>query len=349
MHRALRFFIFLLAFSMLVSLTSCAKYPAVSSSKEERATVFTVDGEYEAPYELYRFVFLNVLAAKGDSSQWDEAEKKQVFDECDAAARKEIARVYAVFSLCEEYDIEPYSKEINKAVNQAVADSIEAEDGGFGDYDTYLKVLSEGYMNDSVFRFYLRLDICEEYLAKAMHSASFVKEDDETVRAHFKGEDTVHATWIYIPYSSSAYENFTDAMLTSLVEQAKEASDEEFVSMSQQFLQPLYMLDELAEGFYFGKYQLDPYYETLTNTAFALGVGETSDIIHSGDGIYIVRRLAKDDTYIEDESHIALLREYYLLDCFYRVLGEESTRLIGTLKAEKAYGNITLDSVKMGE
>ena len=346
MRKSLRFFILLLL--TVLCLSSCAKYPAVSSTKEEKATVFTVNGEYKAPYELYRFAFLNALASKGDVGGWSESEKKAAFSDCDLVARREIARVYAIFALCKEYGIDPYSKDIDKAVKEAVTDAIENEETGFGDYDTYLKALKEIYMNDSVFRFYLRLNICEEHLAGAMHLASFVKEDDETVKAYFKSDDTVRATWIYIPYGI-VYDNLTDAMKSELVANAKAASDEAFVATAQGYLQPLYMPDELARGFYFGKYQMDFYYDALTKTAFSLAEGETSDLIHSGDGVYIVRRLAKEDAYIENKDNIELLREYYLLDCFYRILSEESEKALQTLKAEKAYEGITLDSVKMGE
>ncbi len=350
MRNIVRFFTLLLALMLAFSLASCAKYPAVSSSKEEKATVFKVNGEYEAPYELYRFAFLNALRAKGDQSGWDDAKKQAAFNECDAAAKEEIARIYTVFSLCEKQGIDPYSREINKAVKQAVADAIEDEDGGFGDYDTYLKALAESYMNDSVFRLYMRLDICEERLAKAMHLSSFVEEDDETVKAYFKSDATVRATWIYISYSSAAYQNYTDAMLKELVANAKAASDADFIALAQgHLLGDLYHPDEISEGFYFGKYQLDAYYEELTSTAFSLAEGETSSLIHSGDGVYIIRRLAKDNAYIENEENMEFLRECYLLDCFYRVLGEENERMLSTLVPQKAYEGITLDSVKMGE
>jgi parvulin-like peptidyl-prolyl isomerase len=109
------------------------------------------------------------------------------------------------------------------------------------------------------------------------------------------------------------------------------------------------MPDELAEGFYFGKYQLDSYFENLTETAFALFEGETSDLIHSGDGVYVVRRLPKDEAYIDNAENLELLREYYLLDNFYRVISEKSEETLLTLKSEKAYERVTLDSVKMGK
>lgn len=347
MRPTLRILALLMALAAALSLASCSKYPPVSSSKKEKATVFTADGAYEAPYELYRFVFLNARSGEGDVSKMNAEERAAVFARCDARARAEISRVYAVFALCERNGIDPYEKEIDKAVKAAVTDAIENEGNGFGDYDTYLKALKEGYMNDSVFRFYLRLNILEERLARAMHSDAFVKEDDQTVRDYFKSDAAVRATWIYIPYGSAAYENFTPSMLEELVADAKAATDEEFVRTAQQYLQTLYMPEELSRGFYFGKYQLDAYYEKLTETAFSLAEGETSELIHSGDGVYIVRRLPKVDAYIDSEDNIEELREYYLLDSFYRVLSEESTRVLGTLKASALYEDITLDSVKM--
>ena len=349
MRKTVRLFTLLLIFALMLSLVSCEKYKPVSSSKEEKATVFTVNGKYEAPYELYRFVFLNTLRAQGNAEGWDEAKRAEVFSVCDAAARKEIARVYTVLSLCDEYGVDPYGKEIDKKVSASVTEAIDAEEIGYETKDNYLKALYESYMTDSVFRFYLRLNFAEEMLAKAMQLASFVSEDADTVKAYFKSESTVRATWIYVPYGSAAYENFTKEMLDELVKNAKEASDADFVATAQQYLQTLYMPDELAEGFYFGKYQLDSYFEKLTETAFALSEGETSDLIHSGDGVYVVRRLPKDEAYIDNAENLELLREYYLLDNFYRVISEKSEETLLTLKSEKAYERVTLDSVKMGK
>ena len=347
MRKTVRLLTLLLAFVLMLSLVSCEKYKPVSSSKEEKATVFTVNGKYEAPYELYRFVFLNTLRAQGDASGWDEAKRAEVFSICDTAARKEIARIYTVLSLCDEYGVDPYAKEIDKKISASITEVIDTEEIGYGTKDKYLEVLAESYMTDSVFRFYLRLDLAEERLAKAMQLNSFVSEEAETVKAYFKSDATVHATWIDIPYGSAAYENFTKEMLDTLVKNAKEASDEEFISTAQQYLQTLYMPDELAEGFYFGKYQLDSYFEKLTETAFALAEGETSELIHSGDGVYVVRRLAKDEAYINNSENLETLREYYLLDNFYRIIAEKSAEALSTLKSEKAYEGITLDSVKM--
>ncbi len=347
MRKAVRLLTLLLIFVLMLSLVSCEKYKPVSSTKEEKATVFTVNGKYKAPYELYRFVFLNTLRAQGDASGWDEAKRAEVFSVCDTAARKEIARIYTVLSLCNEYGVDPYDKEIDKKISDSVTEAIDAEEIGYGTKEKYLEVLAESYMTDSVFRFYLRLDFAEEKLAKAMQIASFVKEDAETVKTYFKSDATVHATWIYIPYGSAAYENFTKEMLDALVNSAKTATDEAFVSTAQQYLQTLYMPDELAEGFYFGKYQLDSYFQKLTETAFALAEGETSNLVHSGDGVYIVRRLPKDAEYIDNAENLELLREYYLLDSFYRIISEKSAETLLTLKSEKAYASITLDSVKM--
>ncbi len=341
---------FLLALTLALTLFGCAdEYPAVRSTKQERETVFTVDGEYEVPYELYRFAFLNAMLAEGDVSKMTEDERAAAYAASDQAARKEIAYVYTVFSLCEKYELDPYSKEIDTAVKEELAESIEMEVGGFGDYETYLKALKESYMNDSVFRFYLRFRLCEERLTRKMRSSGFVDEADENIIAHFLGDETVRATWIYIPYSSTAYENYTKEMLDELVQSAAAASDAAFVSMAQQQLQMLYMPDELAVGYYFGHYSNDPYYEALTETAFSLSVGETSALIHSGDGVYIVRRLAKDEAYIQSEENIELLRETYLLDHFYRVLEQERARLLTAIEEEKAYRELSYADIKMGE
>jgi hypothetical protein len=119
--------------------------------------------------------------------------------------------------------------------------------------------------------------------------------------------------------------------------------------MTHAVVPDIYTDAELDRGFYIGRYQLDAYYETLTETAFSLEMGETSSWIHSGDGVYLVRRLPKDESYLENGENLADFTEYYLLNSFYRLLSEESTRLASAAVYTDAHKELSFESIRMPE
>jgi len=337
MRKLSKIFAFLLIFALLFSAVSC-KYRPVRSTEEEATTVFTVDEKYEVPYELYRFVYLaekDRAIASGETYD---------FETLDRAVRREICRIYALYNLCEKYGVDAYSKEVEKAIKAEIKTLIEDKTVGYGKYDAYLADLAENHMNDSVFRFYLRYDICEEYLATAMHANAFVPEDDTTVLSHYLSDNAVRATWIYIP--SDFFANYTDAMLRDLVNRAKAASDEDFMRMTHEYYQTLYSDDELETGFYFGRHQLSDEYDALSEAAFSLEVGETSSLVYAGEGAYVVRRLTKDAAYLQSEENIEYLRECYLLNAFYSVLAEEAERLGNAFAPSAFYATLSDETVK---
>ncbi len=335
--------------ALLFSATSCSYRPE-RSSKLEREVVFTIDGKYDVPYELYRFVFLSELATISsyqNKEHWDQATQYKYFKQCDTAARKEIARIYALFALCEQYGINPEGRKIDKQVTAGVKDAIKNENTGYGDRKTYLLELRRANMNDSVFRLYLRYAACEELLAQTMHEAGFVPEDAASVRAYYNSEETVRASWIYIPYET--FRGYTDEMSNQLIYRAKYSSDEGFLALTHEYYQTLYTDQELDRGFYFGKYQLDESFSALTETAFSLKEGETSGTVRAGDGVYIIRRFAKDPAYINDDANMGELRECYLLNEFYRALSAKEDEYLNKLAATEFYDDLTLLDIEMWE
>lgn len=337
MRKISRCFALLLVLCLMLSLLACG-YSAVPSTEEEARTVFCIDGTYNVPYEFYRFVYLaerDKAAATGQTAD---------FATLDAAVRRECARVYAVLSLCKKNGLDPYSETVEKQIESKIVDVIENAETGYGTYDAYLKHIAENHMNDSVFRFYLRYTICEETLADVLHASSFVPEDDETILAYYMSDASVCATWIYLPYSN--LENYSDSMRRELVARAKNADNEDFMRMTHEYYQPLYSDDELEDGFYFGKYQLSDEYQNLSDTAFALEVGETSDLIFAGEGAYIVRRLEKNLAYLQAEENASYLRECYLLDAFYRQLSEEQDRLLGVMQPTEVHATFSDETVR---
>ncbi len=339
----------LLAAVCIFGLAACG-YKAVPSTKEEAATVLTLDGKYEAPYELYRFLFLQKKHAldDGKESYWTGKDKKAAFNEIDKTVKEEICRTYALFSLCDKYGIDPYSDEIEDVIEAEIVKTIEGdgENPGYGKYKNYLAEIKKEFLNDSVYRFYLRYDACEARLAAKLKQDKVITAKEEKVFAYYAGKETVCATWILLPYGQ--LENYSEAMRESILADAKAADNETFKQMAAQYA-ITQSAAELAEGVYFGKYEYDLLYKELVDTAFALAEGETSDAFFSGDGLYIVRRLPKSMEYLADESHAEALAEGYMLNVFYRMLWEEENRLAGTVAVTDVYRGLAFDTIKMPE
>lgn len=342
-------FALLLTLSLLLSFVGCG-YPAVRSSGEERETVLTLDGKYDVSYELYRFYFLSELAlSERDPALLTAEEKTALFAEIHGKALAEIASVYAVFKLCEAHEIDVESRDFDKYVKENVIAAIEGDENyvGYGDKDTYLAEIKNAYMNDSVFRFLLRYRYAEQVLGAKLRDTGALQSDPEHVLAYMSSDECVRVSWIYIPYT--VLPGYTEAKLAETEAEAKRATDEGFLAMTHKGLPDLYSDEELDRGFYLGKYQLDPYYEALTETAFSLEMGETSSFIDSGDGKYIVRRLPKDKEYLSDPKNLPDFTEYYLLNKFYGLLAEEGARLADTAVTAELFATLSLDEIRMPE
>lgn len=348
--KILRFALLLcLALCLTFSLAACG-YKAVPSTAEEAAAVMTLDGKYQIPYELFRFVFLQKKQADSDGKEdyFKGKDKKALLEAYTAEAVAEAAKVYALFSLCEKYGVDPYAEEIDEKIDEEIAFIIEGDDytPGYGSHKTYLAEIKKQFLNDSVYRLFLRYDLCEQRLAAKLKQDKVITAKWEDVFAHYSGEDTVCVSWILLPYANLG--NFTEAQRQRILNEARAKTNEDFCKMAAEF-STTQVPDELVRGVYFGRYEYDDLYRELVDTAFSLEEGETSDIFFSGDGLYILRRLPKNPAYLANEDNREDLEEGYMLDLFGKMLAEEETRLVKTVTYTDAYRDITFDSVKMPE
>lgn len=338
-----------LVLAMLFTAVGCSGYRAVKSSKEERATVLML-GDIEVPYEMYRFYFLSELSLSGkDPSTMDAATKEAFLAEINQKTLDELAGFYAILSLCKQYGLDVEEDDFDDAVDEGVITAVEgnASTSGYGDHDSYLAALKAGNMNDSVFRTMLRSQYAEKKLAALLRDTGVIKSDRKTVTDYIKSDECVRVTWLYIPYELE--ESYNRTQREVIAAEAKQASDEKFFRMTHTLPPAAYTDAELEVGFYIGKYHLDLYYEALTETAFSLEVGETSDWIHAGDGMYLVRRFEKDKEYIENAANLADFTEYYLINSFYKMVAEEKARLLQQVSYTDLYATFNFDTVKMPE
>ena len=242
-------FALLVTAALLLSFVGCG-YSPVRSSKEEKATVITLDGGLEVPYEIYRFYFLSELSlAEIDPSMLGDAEKTALFAEIHGKALEEIAGVYAVLKLCNTYGIDIESREFDKYVKENVVAAITGDEKyvGYGDRKTYLAEIEKSYMNDSVFRFLLRYRYAEQKLGAYLRDNGILKSDEATVLAYMNSDDCVRVSWIYVPYTVST--SYSEERFATMEAEAKKANNVEFLAMTHKGLPDLYSDEELERGF----------------------------------------------------------------------------------------------------
>lgn len=338
-----------LAALMALSLCACG-YRPVESSEEESMPLFSFDGNYQVKYELFRFLFLQKkqAASDGEDSFFEGKDKKALFAEYAKEAEREAAKVYALFSLCDKYGIDPYAEEVEEEITETIKTAIDGNEAypGYGSPQKYLDEIATQFLNDSVYRLYLRYDICERLLAAKLKKEEVITAPWDDVLTYYCGEETVCATWILIPYAN--LDGYTEGMRRTLYEEARAKSNEDFKKMAAEYAL-IQSPDELATGLYFGRHEYDELYSELVETAFSLEVGETSEFFYSGDGLYILRRLPKDMTYLNDESNREKLNEGYMLGLFGDMLEKETERLLGAVTYTDAFSALAFDSVKMPE
>ena len=98
---------FALFFAVVLTLSAAGCSNKLASTKEEKATVLTIDG-IEVPYEQLRYVVRNYMAVLGDETFWTEAKaavmSEEVFRECFEILKEQ----YAVVALAKEYGTPAY-------------------------------------------------------------------------------------------------------------------------------------------------------------------------------------------------------------------------------------------------
>lgn len=343
----------ILAIALVASLTACGAYPEEKGTNEERTKIASLDGHLYPTYDLYRFAYLSHKTLYTREGLEGEA----LHTACDTAAMAEIYRVYALFSLCEKNDIDPFSKAIDKEITALVTEVIEGDDKGnpgYGSFEAYLAALKANYMTDRVGRLYMRFAVCEARLAEKLKASGALKTTDEALTAFYNGESLANVMWAYFSPEMQHYN--APELLASVMNTVKSTTDAEaFYHYAVNYQDMAFnMAEAMKDGMLVGKRQLSLEYAPLTDAIFSLGEGETSGEIrvgysetHERYGIYIVHRMAKPTLDLSNEAQRAELEECYALDTFYALLEDEAARLAENTRYYDFYYTLLPESIVM--
>ncbi|MBQ8475254.1 MAG: peptidyl-prolyl cis-trans isomerase [Clostridia bacterium] len=324
------------------SFSACGKI-GLGSSKEEKTIVMTVDG-YEVPFELYRYFVLNYKAQY-------ELEEGESLSDADVEAIREkteasIKELYAIISLAKDFEVD----ESNKTVASAIDAALKAEKNAYDNNADYVRALAEGYMTHNVYELLQTNIICADELYYKMMNDGAIKCDEEFLHDYIYGDGFIRVKQILIMGESSrkaygdmilsAETSHTDEEAAALAEIAmnKAKAGEDFDALVREYGESLFMFSNI-DGYYICEGAWD---DVNSDAAFALEIGDVSDVIVSDKGYSVFKRYEKDEEYIK-KNYQDLCDTYTKAQ--YSLAVEKR---LSELKLEKteAYGEISIKDME---
>lgn len=324
--------IILVIFTVLSVFTACG-----NKRKKGDPPVFTKDktvvmklGDYNVKKDFYRYLFLNskALADKGDESYWekDGNNVEQIKNEVLTVLKEK----YAMFTLADKYDIS-----LSEEEKIEIKANIEDMKSQYASESDFKNDLQNAYMTDELLQFTLEVEMLDTavYNHIVSESAGILKVDDATLE---KALETEFVAAKHILVKVGKDDNKEDKLKTAQDALARVKAGEDFDTLISEYSKDT-NVSANKYGYYFthGEFKNDFEY-----TAFKLNVGEYSEIIETVDGYHIVKRVALDEKYIND--NFETLRRQYLTAKYYEMLNEVIEELEYEYQGE--YTNITLDT-----
>ena len=320
MKIARKLIVFLLLLPIVFSSVGCG-----SSSKPEEDTrvVAVADGNYNISYDLYLYFYRNYLTAFSDKDFEDgnaAATEAKLREQCLSALKN----VFGTVSACEAYGVTMEDPTVLEAAEIQIREAIESL-GGESDYYDALK---SNYMTDSVFRFMMQLEAAEDKLYNELLLRGVIDNSDETVMAAIKGKDFVRVVQVLIANNNGFSDEKNRETAEKVLALAKEGTD--FDKLIANYSNDYSMT---SDGYYFTyNYML----KEIEDAAFALEVGEISDIIETKNGYHILKRLPKEDSYMT--KNYTTLKAQYESCRFYSIIDAASEKIT-------IVGNELLDTI----
>ena len=292
-------------------LSACS---SVTDSSDEELLVVGSCGGYDVKYEELRFLTLTCkaeLEAKYGEDIFSEASSKYVGDyaaELEAMVSEQICQNYASLTVFKQNGIRTTDAETRKYVNDYVTSVVNS----FKDEEEYVAYLDECFMNDSVLRFNTALESCfYRYYEKVAE-----QYDEDAYNAVMNADGFIRTMSIFIKNDKGedVDRNRRDAEKV----RAEIAAGEPITS----YIGTKYNQDVGSCDYYFMKGYFDEAYE---EAAFALEIGEISQVVETDDGFYIIERMELSPTYML--GNMAALKSIYFECKMYEAINEVAETL----------------------
>ncbi len=290
--RAVRALALLLALTMLTALlVGCGAARPVKPSKQDAVVVAHCVG-YDVCYDELRYVtlsFKDEFKSRYGEDVWTDADKAAEYLPRLTEEVIEALKISpAILDLGRDFGISLDADDIQDAVQADMEDMIDQ----LGGRKTYLQMIDELYMTDRFVRYNIATDLCESQLAQALATAGLILDSEADYLVYAMDDEVTCATYQIFIQNDAGDDVETNR---ALAEEAlgKIRSGTKLTSLiGSKYNEYVYAP---RKPFYFMKGEYD---EASEQAAFALKVGEVSDIIETEDGFYIIERQPLDPSYI---------------------------------------------------
>lgn len=293
----------------------------VSCGKNEK-TVMSLGG-FDVPYHVYRYIVVNSrrdVETQCGEDVWSTDNADEAKTLLEENVKDALLNLYTVCSLGEDFSIS-WSDEVVSAQADLQYQS------AVGEYENereFKKALEEMAMTEDTFRFILSNSILNNEAYAAMIASDKKYTDKEHLQSVFDGDEFIRVKQILV---GDAFSSKDEAKLEKAQDiKAKLDAGEDFDTLCREFNNDLYMFEN-DDGYYIMRGTRNFEFE---EAAFALAVGEVSNIVETDVGYSIIKRYEKDAEYIT-ENFDELSAEYY--ESVYSIMYEERyEKLAGELK-----------------
>lgn len=299
-HRSLRTACALIALLLLcLSLCACSSSRPIKPSKQD-VQVVAMCGEHEIYYDELRYITLayrDELSARYGEDIWtDAALTEQYLPLLTEHVNESLKINAAIIDVCAEFGIDIDDADIQSAVQSEVDATIDA----LGGRATYKKLIAEMYMTDRFIRHSYAADLCESMLARTLVDTGLIVGSEIEFAAYAMNDEVTCATYqIYI-------ENDEGDSIEANRQKAEEARA---LLLSGTDIKDLigsaYNEDVGAPSipYYFMRGEYELAYE---QAAFALDIGEISEVVEGENGFYVIVRQP-----LKESQLVANITEFY--------------------------------------
>ena len=312
----------------LIILSSCSGYKPIEPDGDDLTVVGQVAGKdvYLEELRFVAYTYRDILTSRYGEDIFEGENAEKYLQMLKELVYANITSGYATLLLCEEVYIGLGEKAIIEKVNATVSDMAE-ELGGMRKYKKYLK---ENHLTDHFLRYSTELQLLKnELMYVYIDDISAIENDDEKIYDLIKDE-FICVRHVFIPHADEDAEK-------TIQEVSRRASEGENISaLIEEYGKDG---DMSAEGLAIPEGYMTDEYEKI---AFALDIGEISDVVEDDLGYYVIQRLDLSPATIM--LKFDYLKELYQAYAFYAILDEkQATLTFVPNEAGEAYMNAPFD------
>ena len=296
---------FLMALLLLAAtLLSCSAARPIPSTEQELRVVAVCEG-YEIHYDELRYLtmtYKDSFAAKYGANVWSDAQSAAEHLPLLQQQIEDALKInYAILSLCADFHISPTDEDIQSAVNDEIEQTIKS----VGGRKTYAQMLESMYMTDRFVRFNVETDLCESLLASTLIDMELIIDSQEEFLVYVMDDENLCAT----------FHIFIENDVGEDVEQNRLRAGE----VRGKILDGTALTDLIGTGYNEDVYETGTPYHFMRGeyelayeqAAFALDVGEISDVVECENGFYIIERRPISEAYVMSELFELMQRYQY--------------------------------------